>query len=120
MSDTLHTRTAHVLGIGTATPRARLSQPATRDFFRAQPGVDRLTSRLIGAAFDQSAIDTRYSVIGGIGEEATAFADGGVLRSPTTRERNELYRREVPGLCFGPGLTVETVSLTRQSGMSQA
>ncbi|HLT66658.1 MAG TPA: type III polyketide synthase [Microbacterium sp.] len=90
--------TAHLMSIGTATPEARLSQPATRDFFRAQPGVDRLTSRLIGAAFDHSAIDTRYSVIGGIGEEATDFAEDGVLRSPTTGERNAFYRREAPSL----------------------
>ncbi len=49
---------AHILGIGTAVPTTVLPQSVVRDLFLAQPGVDRLTARLIGAAFDQSAIDT--------------------------------------------------------------
>lgn len=91
-----------LLSIGTAVPIARLEQPKTRDFFAAQPGVDRLTARLIGAAFDQSAIDVRYSVIGEIGEESALFTDGAErLRVPTTGERNALYRREAPPLYAG-------------------
>lgn len=68
--------TTRILSIGTAVPSARLEQPRIRDFFASQPGVDRLTARLIGAAFDQSAIEARYSAIGRIGEEATAFTGG--------------------------------------------
>jgi len=108
--------TAHLVSIGTATPDAALSQPATRDFFRAQPGVDRLAARLIGAAFDQSAIDTRYSVIGSIGSGDTAFADAdGRLHSPSTGERNALYRRTAPPLTE----TAARDALTR-SGFSPA
>lgn len=59
---------AHILGIGTAVPTTVLPQPAVRDLFLAQPGVDRLTARLIGAAFDQSAIDTRHTVLRELGE----------------------------------------------------
>lgn len=89
-----------LLSIGTAVPSFRLPQARTRDFFAAQPGVDRLTARLIGAAFDQSAIESRYSVIGGIGDdESGIFTDEDErLRSPTTGERNALYRREAPAL----------------------
>ncbi|MGO1838689.1 MAG: type III polyketide synthase [Candidatus Microbacterium stercoravium] len=91
--------TAHLVSIGTATPEAALSQAAARDFFRAQPGIDRLAARLIGAAFDQSAIDARHSVIGSIGSGDIAFADAeGRLRSPGTGERNALYRRAAPPL----------------------
>lgn len=86
-----------ILSIGTAVPPARLSQPLTRDFFAAQPGTDRLTKRLIGAAFDHSAIDSRYSVIGGFDQGPGLFTDGELtLRSPTTGERNLVYRREAP------------------------
>lgn len=86
-----------ILSIGTAVPPARLAQPKTRDFFAAQPGVDRLTARLIGAAFDQSAIENRYSVIGEIGSSDTLFSDDGEqLRIPSTGERNAIYRREAP------------------------
>lgn len=91
--------TPTILSIGTAVPQARLQQAKTRDFFASQPLVDRLTARLIGAAFDQSAIDSRYSVIGEIGEEDALFTEGEkLLRSPTTGERNAVYRREAPPL----------------------
>lgn len=91
--------TIRILAIGTAVPRARLLQPSTRDFFATQPGVSRLTARLIGAAFDSSAIDTRYSVIGGFGEGENLFTeDGATLRAPSTGERNLLYRQEAPVL----------------------
>lgn len=91
--------TTRILAIGTAVPQARLLQPSTRDFFAAQPGVSRLTARLIGAAFDSSAIDTRYSVIGGFGEGGNLFTeDGATLRAPSTGERNLLYRQEAPVL----------------------
>ncbi len=88
-----------ILSIGTAVPTARLDQWRARDFFAAQPGVDRLTARLIGAAFDQSAIEHRYSVIGQIGSGGTLFsADGELLSVPSTGERNAVYRREAPPL----------------------
>ena len=88
-----------ILSIGTAVPAARLDQPRARDFFAAQPGVSRLTARLIGAAFDQSAIDHRYSVIGQIGSGGTLFSeDGELLRAPSTGERNAVYRRAAPPL----------------------
>lgn len=91
--------TAQLLAIGTATPPAQLFQPATRDFFAAQPGLSRLAQRLIGAAFDQSAIDTRHSVIGSVADGSALFLDQeGRLRSPTTGERNAVYRREAPAL----------------------
>lgn len=88
-----------ILSIGTAVPTARLDQSRARDFFAAQPGADRLTARLIGAAFDQSAIDHRYSVIGQIGSGGTLFSeDGELLSVPSTGERNAVYRREAPPL----------------------
>ena len=88
-----------ILSLGTAVPAARLDQSRARDFFAAQPGVNRLTARLIGAAFDQSAIEHRYSVIGQIGSGGTLFSeDGELLQAPSTGERNAVYRREAPPL----------------------
>lgn len=88
-----------LLSIGTAVPRSILPQSETRDLFIAQPGVSRLVERLIRAAFDQSAIDARYSVIGGRGQRSPEFVGADeLLRNPTTRERNTIYRREAPPL----------------------
>ena len=94
---------AHILGIGTAVPTTVLPQAAVRDLFLAQPAVERLTARLIGAAFDQSAIDTRHTVLselGGQGREPSAFidVDSRELLSPLTGMRNDVYRSEAPPL----------------------
>ncbi|MBO1900923.1 type III polyketide synthase [Leucobacter weissii] len=88
-----------LLSVGTAVPDARLRQSGIRDLFASQPGVDRLTGRLIAAAFDRSGIETRYAVIGGADGLSPAFAgDGDRLLAPTTGERNAIYRREAPPL----------------------
>lgn len=89
-----------LLSVGTAVPPHELSQPVLRDWFAEQDGIDRLSARLIRAAFDSSAIDRRHTVIDGLAEEREGlFADAdGRLRSPATRERNDMYRREAPVL----------------------
>ncbi len=94
----------NILSIGTALPAARLEQSETRDLFASQPGIDRLSARLIGAAFDQSSISNRYSVIGSADGLSTTFADAqGRILSPTTGERNAVYRREAPPLFAAAG-----------------
>lgn len=89
-----------LLAVGTAVPPHELSQTVLRDWFAEQDGIDRLSARLIRAAFDSSAIDRRHTVIPGLAEAREGlFADAdGRLRSPRTRERNDLYRREAPVL----------------------
>lgn len=100
---------SRIVSIGTAVPATRVSQDRVRDFFAAQPGVDRLTRRLIHAAFDAAAIDHRHTVVselGGIGASSadglageSAFVEGGaVLLGPTTGTRNDLYTAAAPGL----------------------
>lgn len=91
---------ARIVSIGTATPETSVSQPVLRDFFAAQPSVDRLTRRYIGAAFDAAAIQTRHTVLSGWdgSGDGVFIDDDGALLSPTTGTRNELYRREAPPL----------------------
>ncbi len=111
--------TARILSIGTAVPDSVLSQDAARDLFAAQPGIDRLAARLIHSAFDHSAIATRHAVIGapsaaggesgnsGSGQSGSqlwhpAFVgESGTIRTPTTGERNAIYRAEAPKLFAG-------------------
>jgi len=94
--------TASILGIGTAVPATRLRQGDVRDLLAAQPEIDRRARRLIGAAFDAAAIDTRYTVLGELGggsPSGLALRDGDTsLRVPSTGERNAEYRRVVPAL----------------------
>lgn len=95
-----------IVSIGTAVPTTRVDQLSARDLFAEQPGVDRLTSRLIRAAFDAAAIDRRHTVLSQLGFTGTpgpdadvAFIDAdGTLQRPTTGTRNDLYIRAAPAL----------------------
>lgn len=103
---------SRIVSIGTAVPATRVSQDRVRDFFAAQPGVDRLTRRLIHAAFDASAIDQRHSVLTQLaalgstdasiepspGADGIGFVDRAELLRPTTSARNDVYTRTAPGL----------------------
>ncbi len=94
----------------TAVPNTVMVQTDVRDVFAAQPDISRLGKRLVGAAFDSSGIDTRYTAV----EELTLekhsdsplFFDSGTMRilSPGTKERNEVYAAE------GTKLFVEAAS----------
>jgi alkylresorcinol/alkylpyrone synthase len=94
-----------VRSLETAVPKTIIRQPDVRDLFRAQPGMGRLADRLIGAAFDASAIETRHTVLGELGGEFADDTEGvfldretGVLRNPTTGVRNEVYIDRSPEL----------------------
>lgn len=99
---------ARILSIGTAVPETQILQSHVRDLFAAQPGADRLTQRLIHAAFDHAAIDTRHTVLTGLAPGASpADADpermrvrdtAGTLLAPTTGERNAEFIRCAPPL----------------------
>lgn len=56
--------------------------------------------RLIRAAFDQSAIERRYTVLPELAGGGSPFIDGGTraLLSPSTGARNAIYAREAPAL----------------------
>lgn len=97
--------TARIVSIGTAVPATRIPQDHVRDLFADQPGLDRLARRRIHAAFGASAIEQRHTVLAELGEAAAPddagrrFLDSaGVLLSPTTGMRNDLYTRLAPAL----------------------
>ncbi|MFG6503829.1 type III polyketide synthase [Microbacterium sp. P05] len=94
--------TASILGIGTAVPDTRLTQDRVRDLLAAQPGIDRLARRLLDAAFDAAAIDTRHTVLSELGGNPPSRLDVLIepaqLRAPSTGERNAEYRRVAPAL----------------------
>ncbi|GLJ80615.1 type III polyketide synthase [Microbacterium imperiale] len=109
--------TARILSIGTAVPPAVLEQDAVRDLFASQPGIGRLSQRLVRAAFDASAIETRHTVLTELADAlagrstatladdpATAAErlpvvdDAGRLLSPPTGARNDTYIATAPAL----------------------
>ncbi|MDQ1124803.1 type III polyketide synthase [Microbacterium trichothecenolyticum] len=93
--------TARLLSIGTALPETRMAQSALRDLFAAQPGFDRKSQRLVGAAFDAAAIDTRHVVLpqlAGAAGDGLDVREGDTLLMPPTGARNDEYRRSAPAL----------------------
>lgn len=101
--------TASILSIGTAVPPARVSQTAARDVFAAQPGLSRISQRLIHAAFDASAIEHRNTVLTDLvaaahgqaieaGDGMPSAGAGGTILSPSTGARNDAYIQLAPPL----------------------
>ncbi|WP_424466817.1 type III polyketide synthase [Pseudoclavibacter helvolus] len=92
----------HIRSIGTAVPPTVLPQTDARDLFAGQPGINRLGARLIGAAFDGSAIERRHTVVDALagGADSALVADGRVLDA-STGARNEVYAARVPELLLG-------------------
>lgn len=100
----MNAMSAHILSIGTAVPETTLAQHEVRDFFARQPGYDRLAQRLVHAAFDASAIDTRHTVIAELADGGSGGADGvfvdadGCLVPASTGTRNAFYTETAPAL----------------------
>lgn len=91
---------ARIASIGTAVPVTSVPQQAMRDFFASQPTTDRLTRRHIAAAFDAAGIQTRHTVLTGLGgsPDGVFVDDDGTLLVPSTGVRNDHYRQQAPPL----------------------
>ncbi len=88
-----------IRSIETAVPATVIRQSEFRDLLAGQPGYGRLGRRLVGAAFDASAIETRHTVIEEFGDRTgpadPAFLDreSGAILVPGTGARNDAYVR---------------------------
>ncbi|MGB3954922.1 MAG: type III polyketide synthase [Brooklawnia sp.] len=96
---------ARIVSIGTAVPATRIRQESVRDFFASQPGVDRLTRRLINASFDSACIEQRHTVLAQFDESYATSGDDVCfitphrsLANPSTAARNRAYISFAPPL----------------------
>lgn len=98
------TRSAVLRSLRTIVPDTVIEQHEVRDIFASQPDVGRLAQRIIGASFNGSGIDTRHTVIEELSPRSstdeTLFFDreSGLLQSPGTAARNDVYIREASRL----------------------
>ena len=96
--------TVYLRSLETAVPPTVLIQSEARDVFAAQPGLTRLGSRLVGTCFDSAAIDTRYTAVAELTTASRAEnpqffdPDTGLLRSPSTKARNDVFATEATKL----------------------
>ncbi|GAA1131144.1 type III polyketide synthase [Citricoccus alkalitolerans] len=120
--------TALLRSLHTAVPPTVLHQEEVRDVLAAQPGLSRLGTRLVTAAFNASGIERRHTVVEewqdggrGTGSGAGTFFDPetGHILNPSTGVRNtvytdhanDLYERAARGALEGcPGLGPEDVT----------
>ncbi|MDT0157560.1 type III polyketide synthase [Microbacterium sp. ARD32] len=96
--------TVQLRSLQTIVPDVPLDQETVRDVFAGQPGLSRLTQRLVTASFNGSGIETRHTVLDELALDAQAsdplFYDrsSGELLAPGTKARNEIYIREADRL----------------------
>lgn len=96
--------TVTMRSLETAVPPTILIQSQARDVFAAQPGLTRLGQRLVRTCFDSAAIDTRHTAVAEMSVDFhgpdPVFYDGdtGLLLSPSTKVRNELFTAEATKL----------------------
>ncbi|MGR0318788.1 type III polyketide synthase [Agromyces sp. ZXT2-3] len=99
----------HLRGLSTAVPVTELPQPAVRDVFAAQPGLNRLAQRIITTSFDVSGIERRYTVLeeltfDDLGDQPVFFDRAtGDLLLPGTKARNEIYAVEATKMYLEAG-----------------
>lgn len=97
-------RSAVLRSLRTIVPDTVLEQEEIRDIFGSQPEIGRLARRIIGASFNGSGIDTRHTVIeelspaARIDEPLFYDRETGLLGSPGTKARNDIYVREASRL----------------------
>ena len=102
------TTPVYLRAVGTAVPVTVLHQAAFRDILAAQPGLSRIGTRRLRAAFDASEIDTRHTVLTELGD-ASGHAEGDAepvhfdartarVLTPSTGVRNTAYTRAAPPL----------------------
>lgn len=91
----------HLTRPTTVVPPTVLVQKEVRDVLAAQPALTRLARRIVSTAFDASDIERRYTVLDELdldagasgGTDVPVFYDhaAGELRSPGTKQRNDVY-----------------------------
>lgn len=101
-------------------PNTVLFQDEVRDVFAAQPGLSPLAQRLIGAAFNSSGIEHRYSAVDEMSFSTEVSdpdffdAETKTILNPSTGTRNQVYIREASRLY----VRAATAALTACEGIN--
>ncbi len=102
--------TVTMRGLSTLVPSTALSQPEVAEVFASQPGLSRLSQRIVTTSFGGSGIERRYTVLDELTLDGPAAAEpeyfdreSGLLLDPGTRLRNDRYEREASRLYVDAG-----------------
>ena len=102
--------TVTMRGLSTVVPPTELSQSDVAAVFGSQPGLTRLSQRIVSTSFGASGIDRRYTVIDELTMEGPPPAEpeffdraSGALLDPGTRLRNDRYETHASRLYVQAG-----------------
>ncbi|WP_413316898.1 type III polyketide synthase [Agrococcus sp. 1P02AA] len=97
-------------GLSTVVPPTSLEQGAAAEIFGSQPGLTRLSQRLVSTSFGVSGIARRHTVVEELGADTAAPAEpeffdraSGLVLDPGTRLRNDRYATHASRLCVEAG-----------------
>jgi len=95
----------YIHDIATSVPEGSNSQDSVRDIMKSALGKDRRTQSILHRIYSQSGIEKRHSVIDEFHEtdKVNPYLNGSVESTPTTGQRNEIYKREASNLFIETG-----------------
>jgi predicted naringenin-chalcone synthase len=95
----------YIHDITTSVPLGSNSQDFVREIMKSALGKDRKTQAILHRIYSQSGIDKRHSVIDEFHQtdKINPYLNGSIETSPTTGERNEVYKKEASSLFVETG-----------------
>lgn len=95
----------YIHDISTSVPKGSNSQDSVREIMKSTLGTDRKTQAILHRIYSQSGIEKRHSVIDEFHQtdKINPYLNGSVKTTPTTGERNEIYKREASKLFIETG-----------------
>lgn len=90
----------YIHDIAKSVPSGSNSQDAVRDIMKSALGKERKTQSIIHRIYSQSGIEKRHSVINEFHQpdKVNPYLNGSPKTTPTTAERNEIYKKEASSL----------------------
>ena len=95
----------YIHDIATSVPKGSNSQNAVREIMKSTLGKDRKTQAILHRIYSQSGIEKRHSVINEFHqtEKVNPYLNGSSGTTPTTSERNDIYKKEASKLFIETG-----------------
>tara|TARA_R110002124_G_scaffold44656_5_gene135920 strand:+ start:1168 stop:2259 length:1092 start_codon:yes stop_codon:yes gene_type:complete len=91
--------------IATSVPKGSNTQDSVREIMKLALGADRKTQAILHRIYSQSGIEKRHSVIDEFHQtdKVNPYLNGSPETTPTTAERNEVYKKEASKLFIETG-----------------
>ncbi|MEQ9278382.1 MAG: type III polyketide synthase [Balneola sp.] len=95
----------YIHDIATSVPEGSNSQDSVREIMKSALAKDRKTQAILHRIYSQSGIEKRHSVINEFHqtEKENPYLNGSVASTPTTGERNEVYKTSASSLFVETG-----------------